>query len=269
MRQQQQQVDPRIQAQLLSQLQASRGPLQQQADLRAQAMAAQAQLQAQVQARAAAMAKAKEKAQEAEDLKAKFEAQPNPRAPSKPLAEKSPNTRLPIISSGEKTSPTLDTPKVPVGRFAQARQTATNPFGELTSLLARRSAEATTDTLPTTAKTSAVPSAAAANPTQSEDRIAARQGLSTLGLGRPASSTTQNRAKSSPFPLPAATTDTAAPRAVSLALKPIRQPYGPPAPTNELGDRNFQAMARKKAGKGLGMLGRRGESSGATSPVVA
>lgn len=220
-----QQVDPRLQAQLLSQLQA------QPQDIRAQAMAAQAQLQAQVYARA----------QKQKEEKARFEAKPNalPESPIKAVPEET--TKI----------------SIPLGRFAQARQTSSSPFGELTALLARRA-----EVQPVKADDPA--------PTMSEDRVAARNALQSLGHGRPGATAAQNRAKSNPFPMPSAPKSETTNRSVSLAqpLKPIRQPFGPPAPTNELGERNFQSMARKAAGKGLGMLGRRGDGSGGTSPVV-
>lgn len=290
--QQQQHVDPRIQAQLLSQLQASaRGPAQQQAELRAQAMAAQLQIQAQVQARAAALAKAQvqvqTQAQERKvatekDLRARFDSHPNTehaRLPSKPVSpptvhtpEKSITPPQSVIHTPVVTeSPTKTS--APLGRFAQARQTASNPFGELTALLARRSAETKPEqpTTPTIASEAQLPAASSSPAPLKEDRLAARQGLLSLGLGRPGAAPGQNRAKSSPFPLSPATEKVEVPaaRSVSLAqqIKPIRQPLGPPAPTNELGDRNFQANVRKQAGKGLGMLGRRAE--GQASPVVA
>lgn len=297
-------VDPRVQAQLLAQLQASVKPSAAQQHAEAQAHAftiaqvqqkAQAKYQAQVEA-----FKLQQQAESERELRTRFESQPNPeviRATRTPKPAVSPitttaRTRPASIASEPEESPSPTKATVPLGRFAQARQTAGTPFGELTALLARRSAAEQgleKGSIPKAPVNPSAPSAdegldidkpaesasalAAAAPSQ--DRLAARANLKTLGHGRPLVSPTpadsKDRVQSSPLPRPASKKAEPAPtRSVSHGqpMKPIRQPFGPPAPVNELGDRNFQSMARKAAGKGLGMLGRRGDGSGSTSPNV-
>ncbi|ORX37223.1 hypothetical protein BD324DRAFT_650829 [Kockovaella imperatae] len=48
----------------------------------------------------------------------------------------------------------------------------------------------------------------------------------------------------------------------------VRQPFGPPGAPNELGEKNFQSRIRKQAGRGLGLLSRRGDTPAAT-PTLA
>ncbi|EIW67643.1 hypothetical protein TREMEDRAFT_57498, partial [Tremella mesenterica DSM 1558] len=104
-------------------------------------------------------------------------------------------------------------------------------------------------------------------------RNTAREALQALGRGRPQEKQTTNRSATLPVPLVPALATVPAARAASVASAPvrktaiaIRQPHGPPGDADKLKEDNFKALARRKAGLGLGMLNRRSEP---TTPSVA